>query len=86
MKRLSLSRADVYHNVKQTRVLVCGARYNPVDPFDTPGSGITIAADPLTGDVYVFGPVAFLPIPGSQDVSASRHLEIHLLMSDRLTD
>jgi hypothetical protein len=37
--------------------------YNPIVAFDPPGEGITVAADPVTGDVLVFGPSQIVKLP-----------------------
>jgi len=39
--------------------------FHPMGPFSQPGEGITLALDGATGDIYLLGPVAILPLPSS---------------------
>ena len=42
--------------------------YNPIGPMDPPGGGITVAGDPVTGDVLVFGPAQTVKLPPGSGV------------------
>lgn len=53
--------------VAQTQLLSL-LPYNPIMPMDPPGEGITIAADPVTGDILVFGPVQIVKLPPGSSV------------------